>query len=262
MIFNNIGNKSDIANFSLCCKAAFLVSIRCDLFAVIPSLVRCSPDCLLEIKHTGEISVITDEIRNLFILLIKNFAHRECVIFLKGTVSHLAKEVTDSLRFFQHLLDTAKTVFTIRLIIMHRKCFLDIDNRINTESAKSFVQPPVDILIDFFSYFRVLPVQIRLFLMEHMQILFICSRKIFPYRSAKIGTPVSWKFAFFLITQIEEITVFSIRILTCFFEPFMFIRTVVYNKIHQNVHISLLRLSDQLIHVCHGSETRINIIII
>ena len=262
MIFNNIGNKSDIANFSLCCKATFLVGIRSNLFAVIPSLVRCPPDSLFEIKHTGEISIIADEIRNLFILLIENFTDRECIVFLKGAVSHLAKEVTDSLCFFQHLPDTAKTVFTIRLIVMHRKCFLDIDNRINTESTKTFIQPPVDILINFFPYFRVLPVQIGLFLMKNMQILFICSRKIFPYRSAEIGTPVSWKFSFFLITQIEEITIFTIRILTCFFKPFMFIRTVVYNKIHQNVHISLLSLSNQFIHICHGSEARINIIII
>ena len=262
MIFNNIGNKSDIANFSLCCKATFLVGIRSNLFAVIPSLVRCPPDSLFEVKHTGEISIIADEIRNLFILLIENFTDRECIVFLKGAVSHLAKEVADSLCFFQHLPDTAKTVFTIRLIVMHRKCFLDIDNRINTESTKTFIQPPVDILINFFPYFRVLPVQIGLFLMENMQILFICSWKIFPYRSAEIRTPVSWKFSFFLVTQIEEITIFTIRILTCFFKPFMFIRTMVYNKIHQNVHISLLSLSNQFIHICHGSEARINIIII
>ena len=262
MVFNNIGNKSDIPNFSLCCKAAFLVSIRSNLFAVIPSLVRCTPDSLFEVKHTGEISIVTNEIRNLFILLVENFANRECIVFLKCTVSHLAKEITDSFCLFQHLLNAAKTIFTIRLIIMHRKCFLDIDDRINTESAKSFVQPPIDILINFFSYFRVLPVQIRLFLMEHMQILFICSRKIFPYRSAKIGTPVSRKFSFFLITQIEEITVFSIRILACFLEPFMFIRTMVDNKVHQNIHISFLCFSDQLVHVCHSPETRVNIIIV
>ena len=145
---------------------------------------------------------------------------------------------------------------------MQGKCLLDIDDGIDTETTQTFVQPPVNIFVNFLSYFLILPVQIRLFLMEYMEILLIGSRQILPYRTTEIGAPVGRQFPFFLISQVKIFSVLSIRIFTGFFEPFMFIGTMVYNQIHQDVHISLLRFRDQFIHIFHGSETRINIIII
>ena len=63
-------------------------------------------------------------------------------------------------------MDAAKTVLAVGLIVLERQCLLDIDDRVDTESSQALVKPPVDILIDFFPYLRVLPVQVRLFLVK------------------------------------------------------------------------------------------------
>ena len=65
-------------------------------------------------------------------------------------------------------MDAAKTVLAVGLIVLERQCLLDIDDRVDTESSQALVKPPVDILIDLFPYLRVLPVQVRLFLVKYV----------------------------------------------------------------------------------------------
>ena len=162
----------------------------------------------------------------------------------------------------EHILKAGKSILSVRFIIVERNCLLDIHDRIDPEAAKPFIQPPVDVLIDFFTKLRILPVEIWLFLVEYMQILFVGSRQILPGRTAEVGTPVGGKFPFLLISQIEEIAVFPVRILAGFLEPFMLVGAVIYHQIHQYVHISLLRFCDQPVHVFHGAEAGIDRIVI
>ena len=60
--------------------------------------------------------------------------------------------------------------------------------------------------------------------MENVQILFVrMARQSFPDRTTEVTAPVAWKFAFFFVGNVEEITIFSVRILAGFFEPLMLI---------------------------------------
>ena len=83
---------------------------------------------------------------------------------------------------------------------MERKSFFDVDDCVDAETAQAFVQPPVDIFVDFLADLRVLPVQVGLLLVEYVQILLVGSRKILPHRAAEVGAPVGGKLAFFFIS--------------------------------------------------------------
>src|SRR5699024_8141509 len=111
--------------------------------------------------------------------------------------------------------------------------------------SKSFIQPPVYVFINFLPYGRIFPVQIRLFFMENMHILLVwMPRERFPYRTAEIAPPIAGEVSLFPFFYIEKIAVFPAAVSAGFFQPFMFIGTVIYHKIHQNIHITFLSFSD------------------
>ena len=182
---------------------------------------------------------------------------------MKALLSHLSQEFSDSLCLLQHPLDIAEPVCTIGRIIGKRKLLLDIDNGINTESAKPLFHPPADVFVDFLSYLRILPVEIRLLLVEYMEILFIrMSRKFFPYRTTEIAPPVAGSLVILFVPDIKEISILSVRILNGLLKPLMLIGAVIYHQIHKDVHLSFFRFCDQPVHILHGPKPRINRIII
>ena len=182
---------------------------------------------------------------------------------MKALLSHLSQEFSDSLCLLQHPLDIAEPVCTIGRIIGKRKLLLDIDNGINTESAKPLFHPPADVFVDFLSYLRILPVEIRLLLVEYMEILFIrMSRKLFPYRTTEIAPPVAGSLVILFVPDIKEISILSVRILNGLLKPLMLIGAVIYHQIHKDVHLSFFRFCDQPVHILHGPKPRINRIII
>ena len=88
------------------------------------------------------------------------------------------------------------------------------------------------------------------------------ARKWFPDTAAEVGTPVAWQFSVRTVFNIKILSVLSIRIFAGFFEPFVLIRAVIDDEIHQDVHIAFLGLSNQTVHIVHGTEARVDIIII
>ena len=102
--------------------------------------------------------------------------------------------------------------------------------------------------------------------MEHMKIVHIfilMSGNFIPYAAAEIGTPVVGSAAVFLsLFKIEEFTVLSLRILTGLYEPFMLIGAMVYNQIHQNVHITFFCFLQKPVDILDGAEAGIDVIII
>ena len=91
----------------------------------------------------------------------------------------------------------------------------------------------------------------------------VCAGHFFPDTASKVGAPVAGRLAVFLsFPEIKIIPVFPLRIRQGFLKPFMLIGTVVYHQVHQDVHIPLLCLLQQFLHVRHGSENGINVVII
>ena len=191
---------------------------------VVPAFVTATKNLSRKIKHTGEISVITNKIRKFFIFFIKDLPYRKSIMWGKSPIAHFPQKFSYAVGILKHVVNAGKPVWSVSRIVLERQFFLNIDNSINTETADSAIQPPVDVFVNFFTNFRVFPVQVRLFLMENMQVLFVrMSRKWFPYRSTEITSPVTGKFPFFTVFNIKEVSIFSIRILAGFLEPFVFI---------------------------------------
>ena len=96
-----------------------------------------------------------------------------------------------------------------------------------------------------------------------MEILFIrMSRKLFPYRTTEIASPVAGSLIILFVTDIKEISILSVRILNGLLKPLMLIGAVIYHQIHKDVHFSFFGFCDQTIHILHGPKPRINRIII
>ena len=200
MVLNNIGNKSEISHFSLCLEAAAFVIVWCDFLAIVPAFLRTSENGFVKVEHRRKISIISNKIRELFVLCVENLTYGKSIVRLECAVTHFSKKFSDSGSFLQHFIDAAKPVLTIRLIIMHRKSFFDINDSINAETAKPLVQPPVNIFIHFLTELWIFPVQVRLLFMKNMKVLFVSARQILPYRTSEIGTPVSRKFTIFFVS--------------------------------------------------------------
>ena len=181
VVFDDIGQISDIADTFLRVETAFFVIFRCDLFVVVPSVRTSTEYGRGEIKHTGKISVASDEIRKFFFLFIENLTYRKSIVWFESMVTHLAEEFSDTGCILKHIVDAGKSVRAVNRVIFEWKFFLDIDDRVNTESTDSTVKPPVDVFVNFLAYFRVFPVKIRLFFVEDVEILFVrMSRERFP----------------------------------------------------------------------------------
>jgi len=182
----------------------------------------------------------------------------------EAAVAHFPQEFSDAFRFLQHIGNVRQAVAAVCRIIMERQSLLDIDDGIDTEPGKAFVQPPVDHLIDFFPKLRILPVQVRLLFVKDMQIVTVLvSRQLFPDRSSEIRSPVAGKlFPFLHCLDIEKLSVFSVRIPAGLLKPLVLIGAVVHDQVHYDPDASLFCLGDQFIHILHRPEPRVDPIVI
>ena len=146
---------------------------------------------------------------------------------------------------------------------MELRRLLDVDDGVDAESTDPLLHPPSDVLVYFLAQLRVFPVEVGLLFVEDVHIELIGARQLVPARPAKIGPPVGRKLPVrILVPQVEELAVLAVRIFTGLLKPLVLIRTVIDYKVHQDGHPALFCLRDQLFHVLHGPEARIDRIIV
>ena len=244
-------------------ETAFFIVFRCDAFAVIPSFFAFAERGFSKVKHGGKVAVVTDEIRDFLFFFVEYFPNGKRVVGEERTVAHFTQEFAYASGIFQHVVNKAQAVCAVNRVIFIWKLFLDIDDGINTEAPKTFVQPPVDIFVNFLPYSFVFPVEIRLFFVEQVHILLVrTAGKGFPYGAAEITSPVAGQFSFFSILYVEEIAVLPVRVSAGFLEPLMFVGTVVYHQVHKNIHAAFFCFFQQKVHIFHGAEGRVYLIVI
>ena len=217
-----------------------------------------------EIKHRRKVSVFSYKIPQFIIFLIEHFAYRESFIWRKSFISHFAEEFPDALGILEHLAYIAQSVLSFGCIVPEWQRLFYIDYCIDPESGNAPFHPPLYDVIHFFAHFCIFPVKIRLFFMEQMEIALVrMPRKRFPGRPSKYRPPVArYSSRRIPVFYVKVLPVPAVRVLTCLSEPLMLIRAVINDQIHQYIHIASARLSDQTIHVIHGTESGIHIIII
>ena len=230
--------------------------------AVIPAFIALRQHVGAEIKHRGKMAFVSDKLAKFIIFHIKDLCHSKRIMFCKCILFDILKIFPDAFYFFNHFHTADKAVRSVRLIRREIQILFNIDDRVNTETCQSFVQPPVDHLIDFLSERRILPVQIGLLSGKHMKIIHVCPRHRFPCAPAKIGAVIARFFPVFSFYKMKISGIFSVWICKRFLKPFMFIRTMIDHKIHQHIHIPLLCLGEQFIKLFHCTELFRNLIII
>ena len=103
------------------------------------------------------------------------------------------QKVIDTFRIMKHVIDACQPVITVCRIAGINIRLFNVHDCIDTEAGYTAIQPPVDHFVYFFPEFGILPVQIRLFFVKDMHVIFVgVSRQKIPYRTAEIRTPVVW----------------------------------------------------------------------
>ena len=208
-------------------------------------------------------SVRTDEFPQFFFFSIKYFPDRKRIMKGKGMLFQILQHLSDAGGMTYHHVCRTQTIGTIRLVIRKGQILLDIDDRIYPEAIYPFFCPPVNHLIEFPGHCRIIPVKIRLLLGKGMVIIKILpARHRLPHAAAEIGTVVRRRFSILSFPEIEIITIRTIRILQRFLKPFVLIRTVIKNQIHNKVHVPHFQSGHQFFKVFHGTEFRCDLIII
>ena len=148
--------------------------------------------------------------------------------------------------------------FSVRI----RLDLADHGDDIHAETVNSLVAPPGHHIVYFVAHFGILPVEIRLFFREQMQI--VLSRRFieFPCGSAEIRSPVGGLMSVFGIFPDIIVTVWVVFGLAALDEPFMLVRTVVHDQVHDDFDPSFMGGGEHAVEVFHGSELRHNISVV
>ena len=263
VILDDIREEAHGAHPLLRLENASLIVIGKTGLIVIPALFAGPADGLREVKHTGEVPVFPDVIRNFLLALIEHLAHREGVISGKCLLLHFPEEFSDAPGVLQHMPHIGQAVLPVCGIIFEGFRLLDVDDGVHPEAAQALLQPPVDVFIDLRPDLGILPVEVRLLLVEHVKVQLVRPGKFLPAGAPEVGPPVGGKRSVRIpVPEIEELSVLSLRVRAGLLKPLMLIGAVVDHQVHQDIHIPLLRLGDQLLHIRHGAESGVNVVII
>ena len=183
-------------------------------------------------------------------------------MFLECFRPKFLKELPYPFRLFYHPCTSNQPVIPVRFIIRKSVRLFDIDNCVNPEPGQPFVQPPINHIEQVFPHFFILPVQVRLFFGKQMQIIQIRSRYRFPCTASEIRTVITRRLSVLAFFKIEISAILPFRVCQCLLEPFVLIRAMIDDQVHQYVHISFFGFFQQFIKIFHRAECRIYFIII
>ncbi|MPM61791.1 hypothetical protein SDC9_108651 [bioreactor metagenome] len=133
--------------------------------------------------------------------------------------------------------------------------FSDQVDDIHAEAADPFGDPAVHHRVDFLAHLLVLPVQIRLFFAEKVQVVLSARRIPFPGRTGEGGAQSVGHAA--VRGRISPDVIVAVRIVFAFFgfnEPGVLIRSVVYHQIHHHFDIAFVGFRDEMLHLLHRAE--------
>ncbi len=145
-----------------------------------------------------------------------------------------------------------RTVYAVRRVISveishrtvrHFRCLGNQADYIHTESVDTFIAPPGHHIEDIFADIRVVPVKVRLFSGEKMEVIHAGCIVVLPCRTAETRSPVVRRRLFvFPLPPDIVITVYAIFCFAAFHKPFVFVGGVVYDQIHDDTKSSLVSL--------------------
>ena len=264
VVLDNVGEEADARHAAVGGEHGLLVLLHRHRRLVVPALFGLVDQSAGEVEHAGEAAPLADEQRELLVLFVEDLAHGKGVVGPEGLVRHLVEEARDALGLFQHPLDRAEAVVPVRGEIAEGQEFLDVDDRVDAEARHAPVQPPVDHVVDRAAQQRVLPVQVRLLLVEGVEIdLVRVARQQLPAGAAEVAAPVAGiGLALMPVADVKELPVGPVRVLAGLPEPFVLVGAVVHHQVHHDLQVPVLRGGQQAVHVLHRPEARVDVEIV
>lgn len=145
MIFNDIGDKSDIAQSCLGAESSFFVFVTpYNRFAFVPAIIGFAGDGFCKVKHGREVTVVSDKGFQSVRTVGKYFTYGKCVMFFKGFHFHLMQEIIDTYGVMEPVFDACQSVITVYRVAGVDIRFFNVHDRIDTETGYTAIQPPVD----------------------------------------------------------------------------------------------------------------------
>ncbi len=135
---------------------------------------------------------------------------------------------------------------------------ISIEN-IQPEPIHALAKPEAEDIQHRLADLRVAPVQVGLFLIEHVVIVLAQLGGIFPGGAAEDGSPVVWRFA--IRFWIEPKVPVMIGVFFGFLggdEPVVLVRGMVENQVHNDVDVPLFGFPDKFLEIRHGAKFGVN----
>ena len=262
MVFDDVRLEADSLGFQLRLENHVPPLGKIDIRSIVPAVGSVAENVGAEIEHGRKISVVTNKASQFLRLHVEHLRHGEGIVLGKGMGFQICQEISHALHAVHHLGAHGQAVRAVRRIVREGQILFDIDDGVDPEARKALVQPPVHHVVELLPHHRIFPVQIRLLLGKHMEIVFVRAGHRLPAAAAEIGAQIAGRIAVFAPAEIEVVRVLSLWVGQSLSEPFVLIGAVVDDQIHDDVHIPLFRLVQQLVKLLHGAELPGNAVIV
>ena len=265
MVLDDIGHVADIGHFPLYAEHRLLVLLGRDGLLIVPALLGTVQHGLGKVEDGVEAAVIADVALQILPPPVEQLGNGKGVVGTEGAVGQLIEHIRQTHRVLQHPMGGTQAIRAVGGIVhRQRDGLLDIDDRVDAEARHALVQPPVDHFVDFLAQGGVFPVQVGLLFVEQMQIdAVVVAGELCPHAAAEIAAPVVGQLlALVPGTDVEILSVRAVGILAGLAEPLVLIGAVIYHQIHHDGHAALFALGDQALHVLHGAEAGVDIVIV
>ena len=103
-------------------------------------------------------SVFTDKFIQFIVLHIENFRNGKGIVFLEGVNFQILQQLAYTVNMLNHFPAVSQSIRSVRFEIGEIRIFFDIDDRVDTETGKPLVKPPVDHTVKLIQKSGIFPV--------------------------------------------------------------------------------------------------------
>ena len=219
-------------------------------------------------QHVGEFkdhvknSVFADPLRQLRSADTIGLPDGKDIFSSLNLILKFVEIIQDAIRVRRHVVDGGHPVAGIRLSVFEFR-FFNISDRVHPEAAYSLVKPEICHVVESAANLGVLPVEVRLLTQESVQIVLSPRLGPGPGGTSKNTAPVCGRAPVgFGVAPDIPVTFGIILSGRGFDKPAVLVGGMVENEVHDNADVPFSCLGNQSVHVFHGPEGLINLVIV
>ena len=178
-------------------------------------------------------------------------------------VKHIPLELVEIFVDVRAVIVVAHTLVDGKHMIVWKPLFFgDVGDHIFPETVHTHVEPKPQDLLHFFPHQGVVHIEVRLFHRKQVQVIFSTHLVPGPGLALKVAVPVVGKLSVRFTGPPDIIIGVGIDPLPALLEPFVLVAGVVYNQVHNHLHIPLMGAIQNRFECFHAAEFRCDVHII